>query len=203
MMRFAATALALAPIAGFAQTLAPSQDSYYVSGNGTNNGTAPIVVVGQTGATTVQFGSGQLPVVGGQNAVGLIQFDLTQLPAGLTAAQVQKATLTLFVDAITSGGTINVDTVAGAWSELTVSGNNNPSPGNAVATSVPVTTVDTFISVDATAAVQGWITTPGSNNGFMILGNGSTSVQFDSKENTKEGFLADGGPGLDHADSKT
>jgi len=180
-------ALALAPLAGFAQTLAPSQDSYYIpGGNGTNFGTASTLVVGQTGGVQLQLPPGQLPVTTGATGIGLVQFDLTQLPAGLTAAQVQKATLTLFVDTVTSSGTINLDTVSSStpWSELTVNGNNNPAPGNAVATSVPVTTAGTFISMDATAAVQGWITTPGSNNGFMILANGNTSVQFDSKENT-------------------
>jgi hypothetical protein len=81
-----------------------------------------------------------------------------QLPAGVTSAQVQKATLTLFLDHVNSAGTINVDTVSA--------------------------TVDSFIAMDATAAMQGWIATPGSGNGFMILANPGTSVQFDSKENT-------------------
>jgi hypothetical protein len=184
-IRLAISALALAPVAGFAQTLSPSQDSYYVSGNGTNFGTAATIIVGQTGTATVQLLPGQLPVVGAPNAAGLVQFDLTQLPPGLISAQVQKATLTLFVDQITSSGTINVDTVSSStpWGELTVNGNSGISAGGAVATSVPVATVNTFISMDTTAAVQGWITTPSSNNGFMILANGSTSVQFDSKEN--------------------
>ena len=91
-----------------------------------------------------------------------------------------------FLDHVNSAGTINVDTVSAStpWGELTVTGNSGISAGSAVATAVPVATVDTFIAMDATAAVQGWITTPGSNNGFMILANGTTSVQFDSKENT-------------------
>jgi hypothetical protein len=121
----------------------------------------------------------------------------------LTSAQVQKATLTLFVDTITTGGTINVDTVSSStpWSELTVNGNSGISAGSAVATSVPVATADMFLSMDATAAVQGWIMAPNSNNGFMILANGNTSVQFDSKENTATGHpamltlvLVDAGP---------
>src|SRR5580700_6253767 len=159
--RFAITALALAPIAGFAQTLAPSQDAYYVPGNGSNFGTATTITVGSTAS------------------VGLVQFDLTQLPAGLTAAQIQKATLTLFLDHVNSGGAINIDTVSAStpWSELTVSGNSGISPGNAVNTSAPTATTATFVSVDATSAVQGWITTPSTNNGFMIQANASTSVQ--------------------------
>jgi hypothetical protein len=166
--RFAIAALALAPIAGFAQTLAPSQDAYVVPGNGSNFGTATTITAGSSGS------------------VGLVQFDLTQLPAGLTVAQIQHATLTLFLDHVNAGGSVNIDTVSAStpWSELTVTGNSGISPGIAVNTSAPANTADTFISVDATSAVQGWITTPSSNNGFMIQANTGTSVQFDSKENT-------------------
>jgi hypothetical protein len=168
LTRFAIAALALAPLTGFAQTLAPSQDVYYVPGNGSNFGTATTITVGSLGS------------------IGLVQFDLTQLPAGLTAAQIQKATLTLFLDHVNSGGSINIDMVSAStpWGELTVTGNSGISPGNAVNTSVMTNTADTFIALDATSAVQGWITTPGSNNGFMIQANTGTSVQFDSKENT-------------------
>jgi hypothetical protein len=167
-IRFAIAALALAPIAGFAQTLAPSQDAYYVPGNGSNFGTATTITVGSSGS------------------IGLVQFDLTQVPAGLTAAQIQKATLTVFLDHVNTGGSINIDTVSAStpWGELTVTGNSGISPGIAVNTSVITNTANTFIVLDATAAVQGWITTPSSNNGFMIQANTGTSVQFDSKENT-------------------
>jgi hypothetical protein len=139
-----------------------------VPGNGSNFGTATTITVGSSAS------------------IGLVQFDLTQLPAGVTAAQVQKATLTLFLDHVNAGGSINIDTVSAStpWSELTVSGNSGISPGIAVNTSVMTNTADTFIATDATAAVQGWITTPSSNNGFMIQANTGTSVQFDSKENT-------------------
>jgi len=165
---FAIAALALAPIAGFAQTLAPSQDAYVVPGNGSNFGTSITITVGSS------------------SSIGLVQFDLTQLPAGLTAAQIQKATLTLFLDHVNSGGSINIDTVSAStpWSELTVTGDSGISPGIAVNTSVMTNTADTFIALDATSAVQGWITTPSSNNGFMIQANTGTSIQFDSKENT-------------------
>src|ERR1700683_994911 len=152
MTRFAIAALALAPIAGFAQTLAPSQDVYYVPGNGSNFGTATTITVGSSGS------------------IGMVQFDLTQLPAGLAAGQIQKATFTLFLGHVNSGGSINIDTVSAStpWGELTVNGNSGISPGVAVNTSVMTNTADTFIALDATYAVQGWIASPGTNNGFMI-----------------------------------
>src|SRR5580692_2285259 len=136
LIRFAITALALTPIAGIAQTLAPSQDAYYVPNNGSNFGTATTVTVGSS------------------SSVGLVQFDLSQLPPGVTSAQIQKATLTLFLDHVNSGGSINVDAVSAStpWGELTVNGNSGISAGIAVATAIPVVTTDTFISMDATAA---------------------------------------------------
>src|SRR5580692_3157473 len=164
LTRFTIAALALLPAAGFAQTLAPSQDAYYVPNNGSN------------------FGSGITVTVGSSSSVGLVQFDLTQLPAGVTPGQIQKATLTMFLDHVNSGGTINIDTVSSStpWSELTVSGNSGISAGSAVATSVPVATIGTFTVVDATAAAQGWIAGTSTNNGFMIMANSGASVQFDS-----------------------
>jgi hypothetical protein len=163
-IQFAIGAAALAPIASLAQTLPPSQDAYYVPANGTN------------------FGAGITVTVGSSGAVGLVQFDLSQAPVGT----VQKATLTLFLDHVGTAGSINVDTVSSStpWNELTVNGNSGISAGTAVATGVPTTAANTFVTVDATNAVQAWLTTPSSNNGFMILGNAGTNVQFDSKENT-------------------
>jgi hypothetical protein len=165
--RLASGLLALAPIACLAQTLSPSQDAHFVPGVGTNFGTATTITVGSSASA------------------GLVQFDLSQLPLGVTPGQVQKATLTLFLGKVNVGGTINIDTVSGStpWSELAVSGNAPPSPGIAVATAVGVNAANTFVSVDATSAVQNWIAAPGSNNGFIILANGGASVQFDSKEN--------------------
>jgi hypothetical protein len=166
-MRLALGLLAVAALAGFAQTLTPLQDAYYVPGSATNYGTATTITVGSS------------------SSVGLVQFDLSTLPAGVTASQVQKATLTLFLDHVGVGGTINIDTVSAStpWGELTVNGNSPPSSGSVVATAVPTATANTYITVDVTAAVQGWITSPASNNGFMILPNAPASVQFDSKEN--------------------
>ncbi|HEX3879981.1 MAG TPA: DNRLRE domain-containing protein [Bryobacteraceae bacterium] len=165
---FALVSLACAP-AIYAQTLATSSDSYIVPGNPGNFGSSP-----------------NITVLGPSNAQGLVQFDLTQLPAGLTAGQIQKATLTLFLNTGAAGQTVNIDTVSSTtpWSESTVSGSSGIGMQTAVATNVSVANSKTYISVDATAAVQGWITSPTSNNGFIIFGTGSSTVQFDSKENT-------------------
>ena len=155
----------LPPAAIYGQVLTPSQDAYYVPGNATNFG----------GATTVTVGS--------SSSVGLVQFDLSQLPAGVTADQVQQATLTLFVDHVNTSGSFAINLANGSWQESVVSGTNGfPGQGAAI-TSISVSSVNQFITVDVTAIVQGWITTPGTNDGFMLTSTGG-AAQFDSKENT-------------------
>lgn len=157
--------IALVPIALSAQTFLPSQDSYFIPGQATTHGTATTIEVGVLGSA------------------GLVQFDLSLLPSGLTANQVATATLTLFEDEVDGSGTFNIDTVNGPWTETGVDGANNPVPLAAVATDVATQSPNTFISVDVTAAVREWVTVPTSNNGFIITANGGTKVRFDSKEN--------------------
>ena len=125
---------------------------------------------------------------GASNDQALVQFDLSHLPAGTTAANIAKATLIVFVTKLGSAGTVNFDTVSAStpWSEFTVNGNSGISAGSVVATSVAINTTDAYIAIDATAAVQGWVATPGSNNGFIITPNtvSGVNVSFDSKEST-------------------
>ncbi len=104
--------------------------------------------------------------------------------------EVKHATLTLFVDHVNLPGTVNIYAANGPWTESGVTGNNAPAPGATVASSVTVSTTDAFVTVDATAAVQGWIVTPTGNNGFLIVANGTASVQFDSKEATTTSHAA-------------
>lgn len=135
LFRLSIAVLVVAPIVSFGQALTPSQDAYYVPGSATN------------------FGSASTVTVGSSSSVGLVQFDLTALPVGTTASQVQSAKLTLFLDHVNSAGTINIDTVSPStsWAELTVNGVTSvPSAGSTVATAVAVSTVYTFITVDAT-----------------------------------------------------
>src|SRR5262245_15321550 len=95
---------AAVPLELHGQALTPAQDAYYVPGNATSLGAAPTVTIGSSGS------------------VGLVQFDLTQLPAGIPAAQVRQATLTLFPDHVSTSGSIAVSLANGAWQESTVSG---------------------------------------------------------------------------------
>ena len=123
-------------------------------------------------------------VGGGTNAEGLLMFDLTKLPAGVTGANVVSATLRIFVDKVTTSGSINVYAANAPWSENTVNGSTQPvpGPGNPVQTGIPVALANVFIDIDVTGQVEAWLN--GSpNDGLIITGNGSTSIVLDSKEN--------------------
>ena len=153
--------------AGFAQSVPLTQDSYVIPGTGGNYGAQQTLNVG-----------------GGSGSQALVQFDLSTLPAGTIASGVSKATLVLFARTVLTAGTIGVSTASGAWTEAAVNGNNSPSAGTAVATGVAAASSGVYIYVDATAAVQSWLTTPSGNNGFIIIPAGGVNVAFDSKEST-------------------
>ena len=117
----------------------------------------------------------------GSGNTGLVQFDLTTLPAGVTASQISKATLTVFINRIFVDGTVNVASVTSAWNEYTVTQSTIPTIG-ATITSFSATTTGVYVSVDVTAQVQSWVTTPASNNGFAFTSTAGY-VLLDSKEN--------------------
>jgi hypothetical protein len=160
-------------VSGSAVALAQSvplvQDTFVVTGSPANFGRFTTVNVSGSGTANP--------------SQALLQFNLT-LPAGTTAANIAKATLTLFADGVGASGTVNISTANGSWTELSVNGNNAPTAGTAVASGVSVSAAGNYLSVDVTAAVQGWVTTPGSNNGFIVApGSTTVNVSFDSKEN--------------------
>lgn len=171
--------LAALPAAAWAQPAPLTQDAHVLPGSAGNYGAAQVLNVG-----------------GGGLYQTLIQFDLSTLPAGTTSANVSRATLVLFLRSVTASGTINVSTANASWTESAVNGNNAPTAGTTVASGVSTATAGSYIYVDATNAVKSWVTTPPSNNGFILTANdGTVSVAFDSKERvrppaTRRSFLS-------------
>jgi len=121
----------------------------------------------------------------------LVQFDLGSLPSGTTAAQISRAVLRLYCNRADTPGPVTLQAVNSAWGEYSVTFASLP----AIATASQTFTVSregVFLSIDVTALVQGWITTPSSNNGIALASN-VAAVQFDSKENDLTGHA----PALD------
>jgi hypothetical protein len=151
-----------------AATLAPPRDDTYVVSDSANK----------------NFGTDASIIVNAAS-IGLVQFDTSTLPANITAADVEKATLILFVNKVTTAGSINVLPVTATWTEEGVTYSTRPAVGAPVATfAIASASLNRFITVDVTNQVRSWVTTPGSNHGFELAGVGSTSVQFDTKEGT-------------------
>jgi hypothetical protein len=165
----AAIALATLTSAASAQSLLPTADTFTAQGTSSNFSTSPTINIG-----------------GASNYQGLIQFDLANLPTGLTGAGIAKANLVLFVNKIGTAGAVNINAASGAWTETGVTGFNSPVMAMNVANSVPVNTAGSYITVDATTLVKAWIDGTLSNAGIIVSADpayAGTSIFFDSKEN--------------------
>lgn len=119
----------------------------------------------------------------GEGNVTLVQFDLSTLPAGVSGPGILKATLTIFVNQVGKGGTLDVAPVLTAWSESTVTHLTLPGIGLPIGAGVSVELADDYYSYDVTAQVQDWVASPTTNFG-LALTSPSGLIYLDSKEST-------------------
>src|SRR5450631_3229847 len=156
-------------ISTLAQQAPPSADTFVSSSLPSTNYGSNIILVVASGNNTY------------------MKFNLSGVPAG---PSVSKATLRLFVDAVVSGGQFDVYNLPStpSWSESTLKYNTAPSSLGASTTgghpiTVSTSSFNTFVLIDITSTVQGWLTNPSSNNGMALALVGSTGwFSFDSKE---------------------
>jgi hypothetical protein len=122
-----------------------------------------------------------------------VQFDLSSIPSGYTSASVAKATLKLYVNAVTAAGSFNVDYVNGTWTEKTITADVAPALGTTIVSSVPLTSanVHDYILIDVTAAVGAWLDGTEPNDGIALVGSSPLNASFDSKENTTNSHPAE------------
>ncbi len=129
---------------------------------------------------TVNSGAiSNLNVGGGYTA--LLQFDLSLLPAGTTATQIQRAVLRIYCNRATTPGAVSLSPVTNPWSEATVTFATIPAMGTPVAT-FSITQAGQYVAVDLTALVRGWVSAPATNYGVALTA-ATAALQFDSKEN--------------------
>jgi hypothetical protein len=136
-----------------------------------------------TADPTTNYGAATLLYVNGATEIAYIQFNLSSIPTG---ASVSQATLKLYVNAITTGGTFNIDYVTGTWNERTIKSNLAPALGAAIATSgtLATTSKNQYILINVTSAVQAWLSGSVANDGLALVANSTFNASFDSKENT-------------------
>ncbi len=163
--------IALATIPAYPQA-SPTADTYVVqSKSGANFGTSASLTV-QAGGTS-----------------SYVQFSLGSLPSGITSSQLNKATLRLFVTGRVTPGNFDVYLVNGSWTEKALTYSTLPPLGSSVALAVPITSssLNNFVEVDVTSAVQSWIAGTQQNYGLALTPSPSSSisVSFNSKESTE------------------
>src|ERR1039458_9358165 len=155
--------------------ITPSDDSYTLASQPTANfGAKNTLEVESSGATT------------------FVRFDLSGIPPTVNGSMVAKATLKIYVSTVTTAGSFNVDLVTSTWTESTITANNAPTLGSAIASAVPVTKEDKnqYVLVDVTAAAVDWqIGT--TNDGIAIVPDGTVSFALNSKETTTTSHPAD------------
>jgi Chaperone of endosialidase len=149
----------------FAQ-ITPSQDAYTNSASPTTN-----------------FGANTLLDVEGATQTTYIQFNMGSIPSG---ANISQATLKLYVNSVTTAGSMNVDYVEGTWAEGTITSGLVPALGTTIESDVSITLADKnqYILVNVTPAVIAWLNGSQTNDGIALVANGAFNATFDSKENT-------------------
>lgn len=120
-----------------------------------------------------------------------LRFNLSPLPAGATVA---KATLRLFVNSVVTEGSFDVYQVNSSWTERGLTYNDAPVLGTSVTGSNPISIgnndIYSFVVIDITNLVQGWVAGTVPNNGVALSLQGTTgSFQFVSKEGASFGSL--------------
>ncbi len=147
----------------------PSADSYTNTASpATNYGTAVTINVESASQTSY------------------IEFDLSAVPAGYTGANIAKASLKLYVNAVGTSGSFNVNYVDGSWTESTINASLLPAMGTTIASGVSVTKSNAhdYIVIDITPAVAAWLDGTQANDGIALVANSPLSCSFTSKEST-------------------
>ena len=141
-------------------------------------------------APNTNFGASEDLHVGSRKT--FLKFDFSTLPA-VTGADVEKATLTIFISDVVAPGSFTVRLVTGPWDEGSLTASNIPSRALPTIPPIPVGLGDagSFLTIDITSLVQGWLDTPASNFGVALVRADSTlHFILNSKENTAQGHEA-------------
>lgn len=131
---------------------------------------------------TTNFGAaGSLAVNAGMRS--FLRFDFPTLPT-VTSADIEKATITLYLRSVSAAGSIKIKLVTGAWDEGTITNNNVPPRTDVGIPAVQVDTADvlSLVTIDVTNLVKGWIDAPASNFGLALVTADSLDIALGSKE---------------------
>jgi hypothetical protein len=172
VLAIAITVLGVLPISALGDAMTLEADSY-VSRGGEQNAKH-----GKDPSLNVKRGS-----------TAFLKFGLTSsLPSGVTSADIDKATLKIFVSTIKRAGPVTVSRVAQDWAERSIpAGNVSPSldASSAKLFNLSRGLAGSWIQLDVTDIVKTWLPLPSQANfGIALSSNKSLDVTIDSKENT-------------------
>jgi hypothetical protein len=172
-----ATALCIGLISNAAAEPAPLVQDAYVSTQQINK----------------NFGDKNVVWVDGGDRSGLVEFDLSEL-----GGTVISATLTLNVSMLDTGGVVSIVRILNNWNEATVTAAGVPSSAsfNSAALTISPSDMGGPVSIDISTLAQGWIDSPASNHGLMLIPSPNLDVRFGTKEAQLEATLeivTDGG----------
>lgn len=173
----AASALATATLPAQALLAPLTQDTFALA-------SAPTAVHGGWGSVNVN----------GAGARGLLSFELgSVLPAGTTVAQVQKASLIVFVEWMDAPGAIEVVRLTGAFNENTTTSATYPAH-TGLGTGKTATLVGSVrpLVIDVTDLVKAGVTAGQTTLGLAVLPAAATpgvAVQLGSKEGKRPALL--------------
>jgi len=129
---------------------------------------------------TANFGA-RTSLLVSPSQTGLLSFSLPAVPGNAT---LHRAVLTLFVNRVTTPGTLEVGAVRGRWTELAVTANSIPTASRAA--TAPIAAALQFVEIDVTNAVRDILQDSAPNDGFL-LSAATANFAIDSKENTETG----------------
>jgi hypothetical protein len=158
----------VAPLAP-AATLHVAQDSYVSS---------PTPSLNFGNATTLNVGAG---------ATALIELDLSTLPPGLNVSDIQKATLTVYLNKVTNAGGLDIGAVAPGWSEATVTNAYPFNVGAPFQSDVPAQSPGSYVTFDIQLPLPQCVQAAALTCDFEItaaVAQPGTVVALDSKEST-------------------
>ncbi|MEO8594949.1 MAG: DNRLRE domain-containing protein [Candidatus Solibacter sp.] len=167
---------ALVAPAAWAGSSAPVADTYVGPAN-------PGLNFANLGTMSV----GPLAASSAPGNTGLVQFDLNGLPSGTVAANISKATLSVYVNKVLVAGGLDFAQISSPWAESTVSFGTRPGAFPASAINVPVNVSGSYVTVDITNLVKNWVSGAQPNYGVQVtaaLAAPSTSILLDTKEST-------------------
>jgi YVTN family beta-propeller protein len=169
----------LLSVVSFAQiTLTDIRDTYIDNATPTSNfGSGNSLKVSYSQVT-----QGQTTTYNYQNS--MIEFDRTRLPTNLSANDVVRATLKLYVNKVnvTAPFGVHLDGVCNTFDENTVTWNTASNSCVNGGNSQAITTANQYVTIDVTVVIRYFLTTARPNFTFLIVPNPPVNVAFDGKE---------------------